>query len=209
MQQPEEKRPPRVLLAATGMTAVELHMPCQIPVVPKHGTRQLNVCIKAHRIVFKQVLVPLAPAGSVASIKVPQLCELLVQLGCEVKVASTKSALYFFKQQQLPSSVGPIAGDEDEWHEWKAVGDPVMHIELRRWADAYVIAPLSANTLAKLANGLCDNLVTCIARAWDFKRPLLVSDNKALVADRAAGVVLQGSSPGHKLTSDGSWACRC
>uniref|UniRef100_A0A383VT09 phosphopantothenoylcysteine decarboxylase n=1 Tax=Tetradesmus obliquus TaxID=3088 RepID=A0A383VT09_TETOB len=35
--------------------------------------------------------------------------------------------------------------------------------------------PLSANSLAKLANGLCDNLVTCIARAWDFKRPLLVA----------------------------------
>lgn len=67
------------------------------------------------------------------------------------------------------------AGDEAEWHEWSKVGDPVMHIELRRWADVLVIAPLSANSLAKLANGLCDNLVTCIARAWDFKRPLLVS----------------------------------
>ncbi|CAN0470799.1 unnamed protein product, partial [Ectocarpus sp. 8 AP-2014] len=32
-----------------------------------------------------------------------------------------------------------------------------------------LVAPLSANTLAKLANGLCDNLVTCVARAWDFK----------------------------------------
>lgn len=70
----------------------------------------------------------IVPTGSVAAIKVPQLCQLLLQLGCEVKVASTKSALYFFNQQQLPDAVGPIAGDEDEWHEWKAVGDPVMHI---------------------------------------------------------------------------------
>jgi phosphopantothenoylcysteine decarboxylase len=69
------------------------------------------------------------------------------------------------------------AGDEAEWHEWSKVGDPVMHIELRRWADVFIIAPLSANSLAKLANGMCDNLVTCIARAWDFKRPLLVSDS--------------------------------
>ncbi|WIA34321.1 hypothetical protein OEZ86_012660 [Tetradesmus obliquus] len=116
----------------------------------------------------------LAATGSVAAIKVPQLCQLLQQLG-EVKVASTKSAAYFFSQEQLPESLGPIAGDEAEWHEWSKVGDPVMHIELRRWADVLVIAPLSANSLAKLANGLCDNLVTCIARAWDFKRPLLVA----------------------------------
>jgi phosphopantothenoylcysteine decarboxylase len=54
------------------------------------------------------------------------------------------------------------------------VGDEVLHIELRRWADLMVVAPLSANTLAKLANGLCDNLLTCIVRAWQFPRPLLV-----------------------------------
>jgi len=51
----------------------------------------------------------------------------------------------------------------------------VVHIELRRWADALVIAPLSANTLAKLAHGLCDNLLTCVVRAWDPARPLLVA----------------------------------
>lgn len=116
----------------------------------------------------------------------PQLCQLLLQLGCEVKVIGTKSALYFFNQQQLPEAVGPIAGDEDEWHDWKAVGDPVMHIELRRWADVYVLAPLSANTLAKLANGLCDNLVTCVARAWDFQRPLLVSKTASCRVHAAA-----------------------
>lgn len=49
------------------------------------------------------------------------------------------------------------------------MGDPVVHIELRRWADALVIAPLSANTLAKLAGGLCDNLLTCVVRAWDVR----------------------------------------
>ena len=68
-----------------------------------------------------------------------------------------------------------IAGDEDEWRQWGQVGDPVVHIELRRWADAFVVAPLSANTLAKVAGGLCDNLLTCVVRAWDFAKPLLVS----------------------------------
>ena len=42
---------------------------------------------------------------------------------------------------------------------WKGRGDPVLHIELRRWADVFVIAPLDANTLGKLAYGLCDNLL--------------------------------------------------
>ncbi len=42
------------------------------------------------------------------------------------------------------------------------MGDEVLHIELRRWADALVLAPLSANTLAKIAHGLCDNLLTCV-----------------------------------------------
>jgi phosphopantothenoylcysteine decarboxylase len=110
----------------------------------------------------------------VAAIKVPLLCQLLLDAGCEVKVAATKAAAYFFSQQQLPPAVGAVAGDEDEWHAWARVGDPVLHIELRRWADVLLFAPLSANTLAKLANGLCDNLATCVARAWDYQRPLLV-----------------------------------
>lgn len=64
--------------------------------------------------------------------------------------------------------------DEDEW-KWKERSDPVLHIELRKWAEVLLIAPLSANTLAKVSNGLCDNLLvvsseeTCVFRAWDFK----------------------------------------
>lgn len=39
------------------------------------------------------------------------------------------------------------------------IGDPILHIELRRWADVVLVAPCSANTLSKIANGSCDNLV--------------------------------------------------
>uniref|UniRef100_A0A3B3Z9F8 Flavoprotein domain-containing protein n=1 Tax=Periophthalmus magnuspinnatus TaxID=409849 RepID=A0A3B3Z9F8_9GOBI len=56
---------------------------------------------------------------------------------------------------------------------WTCRSDPVLHIELRRWAHLFVIAPLDANTLAKIANGICDNLLTCVVRAWDTSRPLL------------------------------------
>jgi phosphopantothenoylcysteine synthetase/decarboxylase len=57
---------------------------------------------------------------------------------------------------------------EDEWADWKQLGDSILHIDLRDWADLLVIAPLSAHTLAKLANGLCDDTLSCVVRAWDF-----------------------------------------
>lgn len=56
---------------------------------------------------------------------------------------------------------------------WKGRSDPVLHIHLRRWADLMLVAPLDANTLGKVASGICDNLLTCVIRAWDLRKPLL------------------------------------
>ncbi|XP_015426514.1 PREDICTED: phosphopantothenoylcysteine decarboxylase isoform X4 [Myotis davidii] len=56
---------------------------------------------------------------------------------------------------------------------WKCRSDPVLHIDLRRWADLMLVAPLDANTLGKVASGICDNLLTCVIRAWDRGKPLL------------------------------------
>ena len=56
----------------------------------------------------------------------------------------------------------------DEWKGWQRLGDTVLHIELRDWADLCLIAPLSAHTLAKLAHGLCDDLLSSVLRAWDW-----------------------------------------
>ena len=61
-----------------------------------------------------------------------------------------------------------LSDAEDEWNNWDRMGDPVLHIDLRDWADVLVIAPLSAHTLAKLAHGLCDDTLSCVVRAWDF-----------------------------------------
>eukprot|EP00884_Botryococcus_braunii_P011800 jgi/Botrbrau1/20620/Bobra.113_1s0045.1 len=116
----------------------------------------------------------LAATGSVAAIKVPELARLLLSVG-EVRMLATEPARHFFTDHEVPSAARPVHGDEEEWREWRTVGDPVLHIELRRWADMMVIAPLSANTLAKVSQGLCDNLVTCVARAWDFRKPFIVA----------------------------------
>ncbi|GMC42123.1 unnamed protein product [Saccharomyces cerevisiae] len=65
--------------------------------------------------------------------------------------------------------------DQDEWDAWKQRTDPVLHIELRRWADILVVAPLTANTLSKIALGLCDNLLTSVIRAWNPSYPILLA----------------------------------
>ena len=54
--------------------------------------------------------------------------------------------------------------------------DPVLHIDLVKIASITLIAPLSANTLGKIANGLADNLLTCVVRAWNYKtKPMIVA----------------------------------
>ncbi|KAL0968883.1 hypothetical protein UPYG_G00273140 [Umbra pygmaea] len=110
--------------------------------------------------------------GSVAALKLPLLVSKLLEIpGVEVRVVSTEHARHFYK----PADMDPVTvyTDTDEWQLWGQRSDPVLHIELRRWADLLVLAPLDANTLGKIASGICDNLLTCVVRAWDPGRPLL------------------------------------
>lgn len=120
----------------------------------------------------------LGVTGSVAAIKTPDLFTLLRQQGHEVQIVATRAATYFFDSLALPP--GAVHLDEDEWP-GRAEGrkyqrdDKVLHIELRRWADLLLIAPLDANTLAKLACGLSDNCLTCVWRAWEPDRPVVLA----------------------------------
>lgn len=115
----------------------------------------------------------LGATGSVAAIKVPELYAALRQQGHEVRIVATRAAVYFFDVAPLRAHVSL---DEDEWpgQRYKR-GDDVLHIELRRWAEVFLVAPLDANTLAKFATGLCDNCLTCVWRAWDSSRPVLLA----------------------------------
>jgi phosphopantothenoylcysteine decarboxylase len=131
----------------------------------------------------------LGVTGSVAAIKTPPLYEALQRQGHRVKVVATRASLYFFDPAALDPEAGPgpprrnpdvVILDEDEWpgqDEGRRYQprDEVLHIELRRWAELLLIAPLDANTLAKLAGGLCDNCLTCVARAWDPGRPVVLA----------------------------------
>ncbi|XP_058830912.1 phosphopantothenoylcysteine decarboxylase [Topomyia yanbarensis] len=111
--------------------------------------------------------------GSVATIKLPILVQKIRDLDCEteIKIIVTKHAEHFFSPEDIPTQV-EIHRDEDEWASWRVRGDPVLHIDLGKWADVMIIAPMDANSLAKIAQGLCDNLLLCTARAWDFSKPL-------------------------------------
>lgn len=130
----------------------------------------------------------LACSGSVASIKVPLILEsLLTYANVRVQVIATRSALHFVSPSALRlAGAGSGAGysvsdlakenqraaqpqpgaprahlwtDDDEWNQWARVGEPILHIELRRWADVVLVAPCSANTLAKINAGICDSLL--------------------------------------------------
>ena len=116
----------------------------------------------------------LGATGSVAAIRTPQLFANLIAMGHEVRVIATEPALHFFKPDELGPPApggGPVYRDADEWPSggWRR-DDQVLHIEFRRWADLLVLAPLDANTLGKVALGLCDNFLTCLVRAWDFRK---------------------------------------
>jgi phosphopantothenoylcysteine decarboxylase len=120
----------------------------------------------------------LGVTGSVAAIKTPLLYETLRRPGHAVKVVATQASLYFFDPAAIEREA--LVQDEDEWpgrdsgRRWQHE-DEVLHIQLRRWADVLVIAPLDANTLAKLANGLADNCLTCVWRAWEPARPVVLA----------------------------------
>ena len=115
----------------------------------------------------------LGATGSVAAIRIPPLVESLNSAGHSVRVVATEASTYFFDANTIRDI---LTLDEDEWPgESYRRGETVRHIELRNWAELFLIAPLDANTLAKLAVGLCDNALTCVWRAWDWAKPVVLA----------------------------------
>lgn len=115
--------------------------------------------------------------GSVATIKVGPIIRKLKQIYHEraiIQLVATKASCVFFKPADVPRDV-KIWYDEDEWNSRGGKVDSQLHMELRRWADILLVAPCSANTLAKLTYGICDNLLTSVFRVWNPAVPLLVA----------------------------------
>ncbi|KAF1987878.1 flavo protein [Aulographum hederae CBS 113979] len=120
----------------------------------------------------------LSASGSVATIKLPSIISALsLHPALSIRLILTPSASHFLRGQsaeqpcltslaRLPNVDG-VYLDEDEWAEPWVRGGKILHIELRRWAHLLVVAPLSANSLAKVVGGFADGLLLSVIRAWD------------------------------------------
>ncbi|MEZ5057544.1 MAG: bifunctional phosphopantothenoylcysteine decarboxylase/phosphopantothenate--cysteine ligase CoaBC [Saprospiraceae bacterium] len=97
----------------------------------------------------------LAVTGSIAAYKAAYLVRLLVKEGIEVKVLMTQSATAFISPLTLSTlSKNPVHSEIISEASWN------NHVEAGLWADIMIVAPATANTIAKMANGICDNMVT-------------------------------------------------
>ncbi|RZK22337.1 MAG: phosphopantothenoylcysteine decarboxylase [Hymenobacter sp.] len=119
----------------------------------------------------------LGVSGSIAAYKAAPLTRLLVKAGAEVQVILTEAAAAFVTPLTLGTlSKKPVLtgflrdAASGQWHN---------HVELGLWAEAYIIAPASANTIGQLANGLCPNLLSAVylsARCPVFLAPAMDLD---------------------------------
>ena len=116
--------------------------------------------------------VVLGVTGSIAAYKAADLCSQLVKAGCDVRVVMTADAQKFitplpFKTLSRHAVVTDLYDEEEGWKP--------THIRLADEADALLIAPATANCLAKLAHGMADDALTCIALALNPKARLLIA----------------------------------
>ena len=124
-------------------------------------------------------------SGSVASLKIPKIVSELIDEGFDVKVVLTSSASFFFHKSEAYNrsdwvrftkrgGMDMVYFDDDEWSCWNTVGNPVLHIELRKWADILLVCPASADIMAKIVTGVSDNLLLSVVRAWEMNKPHII-----------------------------------
>lgn len=108
--------------------------------------------------------------GGIASYKIATLTRLLKKSGANIKVVMTPAAKEFITPLTLSTlSENPVYSEfaSRQTGEWNS------HVELGLWADIYVVAPATANTIAKMANGICDNLL--LATYLSAKCPIFIA----------------------------------
>ena len=113
-------------------------------------------------------------SGGIAAYKTPQLVRLLKKQGAQVRVVLTEGATHFVSdlalatvsEERVYRSIFPPADTSGT--------DYTRHISLGEWADAFVIAPATANTLARLSSGLCDDMLTALFITLRPGKPVVI-----------------------------------
>ena len=140
--------------------------------------------------------------GGIAAYKAAELARLLMKRGAEVRVAMTGAACHFI----TPATMQALTGHPVLVNQWETAENGMAHIDASRSADAIVIAPATADFIAKLAHGLADDLLSTLCLARDCPLLLAPAMNKQMWANAATqrnvaqlerdGVVLLGPCSG-------------
>lgn len=156
---PTRERPLHIVLASTGSVA-SIKVPLMIESLLSHANVRIQVIsTKASSHFYdQQSVLATAKEAESGSYTVSDLAKEIEKAGKGDCSEHDYPRLHFWS-------------DEDEWQQWNRIGDSILHIELRRWADVVLIAPCSANTLAKINAGLCDDLLTSFLRALSPSTP--------------------------------------
>ncbi len=110
--------------------------------------------------------------GGIACYKAAELTRALIKAGASVQVVMTEAATHFI----TPVTMQALSGQTVYTSQWDArVGNNMAHIDLTRHADAIVLAPCSADFMAKLVQGRCDDLLSTLCLARPHALPLLVA----------------------------------
>jgi len=151
--------------------------------------------------------VVLGITGGIAAYKCPELVRRLREAGAEVRVVMSEAAAEFV----APLALQAVSGQPVRRHLLDAADEAAMdHIALARWADLVLVAPATANVMAKLAHGFADDLLTTLCLASEAPLALAPAMNQAMwrhpaTADNAARLAARGV---HLLgPASGSQAC--
>lgn len=111
-------------------------------------------------------------SGGIAAYKIPELIRSLVKAGAEVRVATTKNALEFVTELTLQT----LSGSRVYSDVFAAINEHATeHISLPEWCDAMIVAPATANVLAKMATGIADDALTTTICSCVARKPIVVA----------------------------------
>ncbi len=170
---------------------------------------KLNLSIPTLPALSAGMKILLGVSGSIAAYKACELTRRLTDLGCIVRVVLTENAERFVSATTFHA----LSGENVRASLWDSHAEAAMsHIELARWADCLLIAPASANTIAKLAHGLCDDLLGTLALATAAPIAIAPAMNQQMFASNAVqenlsilqsrGVLILGPASGAQACGD-------